>query len=130
VATQREICKDRSTETQTELIPTRTIATQENLQVNLVDAAIQMEGWSSHNKEVQTKEIPSRSTGTQRKEKAKDILPSKDPILLKIHEELMQAQLTLERCEQETVPLQKYQELQKQFRELTITENGTFDQLR
>lgn len=42
----------------------------------------------------------------------------------------MQSQLALEWCEQETVPLQKYQELQKQFRELTITKNGTFDRFR
>jgi hypothetical protein len=125
-----EICKGRSTETQTELIPTQTIATQANLHADLVDAAVQMEGWSSHNKEVQTEEISSRSTGTQTEEQAKDILSSKDPILLKLQEELMQAQLALERCEQETVPLQKYQELQKQFRELTITENGTFDRFR
>lgn len=89
-----------------------------------------MEVWSSQNKELQTKEISSCSTGTQTKEQAKDIMSSKDPILLKLHEELMQVQLALEWCEQETVPLKKYQELYKQFRELTITKNGTFDILR
>jgi len=42
----------------------------------------------------------------------------------------MQARLALERCEQETIPPQKYQEFQKQFRQLTINKNGTFDRFR
>lgn len=103
VAMQMEICKGRSTKTQTKLIPTQTIATQANFHAELVDAAIQMEGWSSHNKEVQTEEISSHSIGTQIEEQAKDILSSKDIILLKLQEELMQAQLALERCEQESL---------------------------
>lgn len=43
---------------------------------------------------------------------------------------MAQARLTLERYEQETVSLQRYQELQKQLRELTIMENKTFDSCR
>jgi len=84
VAMQTEICKGRPTETQTELIPTQTIATQENLHADLVDVVIQMEGWSSHNKEVQIDEISSHSTSTQTEEQAKDILSRKYPILLKL----------------------------------------------
>jgi len=91
VAMQMEICKGRPIETQTKLIPIQTIATQANLHADLVDASVQMEGWSSHNNKLQTKEISSSSTGTQTKENAKGILSRKDLILLKLQEELMQA---------------------------------------
>ena len=53
-----------------------------------------------------------------------------EPILLYLQEELAQAWLTLEWYEQETVSLQRYQELQKQLRELTIIKSETFDRYR
>lgn len=130
VVVKMELCEGRATGTQTELIPTRTIATQERLHADLVDVYAQTDGYTSHNKEVQAKDIPSCSTGTQTDIQAKDILTHHDPILLNLQEELTQAHLALEWYEEETVPLHKYQELQKQFRELTITENETFDRFR
>ena len=54
VALQMELCEGRAIGTQTELIPTRIIATQVGLHADLVDVAAQMEDWTYHNKEVQT----------------------------------------------------------------------------
>lgn len=64
-----------------------------------------MDGWSSHNKRTKTESIPSHSKGTQTEENFKLTPSSSDPILLKLQEELAQAQLALEQCQMETVPL-------------------------
>lgn len=60
------------------------MATQADLHSYLINATVQMEDWSSHNKELQAEEISSRSIGTQEEEQAKDILLRKDPILLRL----------------------------------------------
>lgn len=80
--------------------------------------AIQTEGLASHNKRIQAEEILN------------DAPSSNDPILLELQEKLVQAHLALAQCKKETVPLQKYQELQKQFNDLTITKDETFAKLR
>lgn len=43
---------------------------------------------------------------------------------------MAQAQLALKQCRKEIVPLQNYQELQKKFRQLTITEDESFARFR
>lgn len=50
VAMQMKLCEDRATGTQTELIPTQTITTQEGPHTDLVDVATKMEVWTSYNK--------------------------------------------------------------------------------
>lgn len=50
VAIQMELYEGKATRTQTELIPTQTIITQEGPHVDLVDVATQMEVRTSYNK--------------------------------------------------------------------------------
>ena len=66
----------------------------------MVNIAIQMEGWSSHNKQIQTEKVLFHSIGTQTEKKSEDSLSKKDPIVLKLQEELTQAQLALEQHQQ------------------------------
>lgn len=89
-----------------------------------------MKGGSSHNKRIQTESIPSQSTSTQIEENLKDTRSSSDPTLWRLQEELAQAHLALKKYRNETVHLQNYQELQKKFRQLTVTEDETFSRFR
>ena len=113
VATQMRICKNRSIETQTKLIPTRTIATQVNLHKKLVNVFVQTEGLSPHNMKIKTEEVFSHSISTQIEGKSKDFLLKNDPMILQLWEELTQAQLALEQHQQKIASLQQNQKLQK-----------------
>jgi len=50
-----------------------------------------------------------------------------NPSITKLQEDLAQAQLTIEKLEEETVPQQRYQELQKQLRDINASKNESFD---
>ena len=49
---------------------------------------------------------------------------------MNLQEELAQVRLALEQMEQETVPRQEYQALQKQLQEMNTTESETFYRCR
>jgi len=47
--------------------------------------------------------------------------------ITKLQEDLAQAQWTIEKLEEETIPQKKYQKLQQQLRDIIASENETFD---
>ena len=91
---------------------------------NLVNAAVQTEGWSSHNKKIKTEEVFYHKIDTQTEGKSKDFLSRNDLIILKLREEMMQAHLSLEQHQKQTVSLQK------QLRELALAKNEAFEKAR
>lgn len=50
-----------------------------------------------------------------------------DPRIVKIQEDLAQAQQMIGKLTEETVPLEKYQKLQQQFKNINASESEAFD---
>lgn len=58
---------------------------------------------------------------------AKDVLRCSDPGMTNLQENLAQAKLTTKRLEEETIPQQRYQELQMQLRDINTSKSEDFN---
>lgn len=54
-------------------------------------------------------------------------MTSNNPSIVNLQEDITQARLTIERLELETVSQQKYQEFQRQLRDMNTSERETLD---
>lgn len=109
---QTEFHDTRAMETQIEPM---LIQNDKEQHATIIKVAAQTETAHFCNTIVQTKAIPSNSVDTQTDVQDKDVLISSDPIIINPQEKLAQAQLTIERLEEETIPQQRYQELERQL---------------
>ena len=130
VVVQIESHEGRATGTQTEPIPTQPVIIQEEHLAIFVDIATQIEDVPSHSMATQIEAWTSHDKETQTRIQAKYIMTHEDPIILNLQKELAQARLALEWLEQETIPQQRYQALQRQLQEMNATESETFDRYR
>lgn len=124
---QIEFHDTRATETQTEPI---LIQNNQEQHATITEADVEAEAAHFCNTIIQTEAIPSNSVNTQTNIQAKDALIGIDPSITNHQKKLAQAQLTIEKLEEETIPQQRYQELQRQLQNINVSQSEAFEKCR
>lgn len=75
---------------------------------------------------IQTNPVMTQDDETQIEETHHYIRLGREAIIIKLYNELTKTHQELSQHKEEVVPLQVHQELQKKFKELTVTEDETF----